>query len=219
MTIGTTNHSWLGREFLTWIWFRVEVEGGSFDLASGSLDLIIEDNLVMVGHDDEASVSSIKGGCPTLRPEAASALAGGMMIRRAKMHAARDERTWTFNFDAETLDLKSIKVPASEAEDPLEQLSERLGAAEELRDAVEELFSQFLELRLQEDWDSIEAPRMRDWVRAKLDRAEADQKKFHSEKGAASAAKARSKPEVAKKVAAPVKALGAEGLDDEDLSD
>jgi hypothetical protein len=175
---GLADCKYLGREFLTWIWFLCEVEGGEFHPPSGTIELLVEDNLVFVGHDDDDSATQVKGGCPTMRPEAASALASGMTLRRAKVHAARDDREWSFTLDGESLDLRSLKVPAVEAEDPLEQLTERLQSAEELREVIEELYTQFLGTRLSNQWDEIEAERMRDWVRMKLERAKADQDRF-----------------------------------------
>ena len=176
--VGLADCRYLGREFATWLWFLCEVEGGEFQLSSGSIELLFEDNLVFVGHDDDEAATQVKGGCPTLRPEAACALAAGMTVRRAKVTAAREDRAWTFTLDAESLDLRSLKVPAVEAEDPLEQLTERLESAEELREVVEELYQQFIGLRCSPQWDSLEAERMRDWVRVKLERAKADQDRF-----------------------------------------
>lgn len=179
-TLGAVSQkTYLGREFVTWLWFLCEVEGGHFALPSGDIELVAEDNLVLVGHEDEDSATQVKGGCPTLRPEAASALAAGMTVRRVRMIAARDERQWTFTLDAETLDLKGVKVPAVDAEDPLEQLAERLESAEELRLAVDEMFASFLSIRLTNQWDEVEAPRMRDWIRLKVDRVSADQDRFN----------------------------------------
>ncbi|MDF1663885.1 MAG: hypothetical protein P1V97_19095 [Planctomycetota bacterium] len=174
---------YLGREFVTWLWFLCEVEGGEFQLSSGPIELLVEDNLVFVGHDDDDSATQVKGGCPTLRPEAACALAAGMTVRRAKVNAAREDRAWTFTLDAESLDLRSLKVPAAEAEDPLEQLTERLESAEELREAIEELYTQFIGLRCSEQWDAMETERIRDWVRVKLERAKADQDRFAASGG------------------------------------
>lgn len=176
--VGVADHSYLGREFLTWLWFKCEVEGGEFEIPSGRLDLVVEDNLFFVGHDDDSTVAAVKGGCPTLRAESASALASGMTLRRARFQGARDERQWSFTLDAETLDVKSLKVPAVEAEDPLEQLTERLQAAEEMRDALDELYTEFLNIRLTRVWTEVEAERMRDWVRVKLTKAEADHNRF-----------------------------------------
>ena len=119
---------YLGRELLTWLWFLCEVEGGTFDLPIGTIELTVEDDLVLVGHDDEDSATRVKGGLPPLRPEAASALAAGMTARQARLLLARGEREWSFKLDAETLDLRAVKLPASETEDPLEALAERLAA-------------------------------------------------------------------------------------------
>ncbi len=166
--------SFLATELLTWLWFRCEVEGGEFDLDGGQVALVVEDGLSLASWDDDGPRASLRGGTPTLRPEAANALGGGLVLRRARFVAARGDREWHFALDGDTLDLLGVKVPEppeGEEDDAVDALAEKLAAGEELRGIVDALYAQFLELRLSKDWDAIEVPRLADWVKAKLDRA------------------------------------------------
>jgi hypothetical protein len=194
--------AFLGKDFLTWLWFRCEAEGGEFDLGGrdGRTAVMVEDALSLVSVDEDGSVMTLRKGSPAVRPEAASALAAGMTLRKAKIFVARGPREWQFTLDGETLDLGGLKTPevdeqetapggeASEADEgdtaekaekkakksedaALDDVAEKLLQAEEARDVVEGLYKQFLGIRLAKDWDKVELPRMKDWVSLKLDKA------------------------------------------------
>lgn len=166
--------SFLAQEFLTWLWFRCEVEGGEFELESGPAAFVVEDALSFSSWDPDGTRASVRGGTPTVRPEAASALAAGLTLKRARLLAARGEREWHFALDGETLDLMGVKVPEREddaEDDGVDLLAEKLALGEELRAMVDGVYQVFLGVRLGDDWASIELPRLNDWVRQKLDRA------------------------------------------------
>lgn len=165
--------SFLASEFLTWLWFRCETEGGTFDLPGGGLSVAVEDALQLTSWDEDGVKASLRGGAPTKRPEAAHALAAGLLLSKARFVGARGGREWLFALDGQTLDLTSVKVVDPEDDDePEDSLGEKLAASEELRLAIDELYDVFLGLRLDEDWNAIEVERIRSWVAQKLERAQ-----------------------------------------------
>src|SRR5271163_3483359 len=105
--------AFLGRDFLTWLWFRCEAEGGEFDLGGrdggGQTAVMVEDALALVSVDEDGSVMTLRKGTPTARPEAANALAAGMALKKARVFVARGPREWQFTLDGETLDLGGLK--------------------------------------------------------------------------------------------------------------
>ena len=163
--------SFLAQEFLTWLWFRCEAETGEFELNDNTMAaMVIEDALSLTSWDEDGTKASIRGGSPTTRPEASCALRAGLTLRKARLIAAKGDREWHFSLDGETLDLLSVKVPAlPEGDDAEDPLAEKLAAGEELRELVDQIYTQFLRLRLSKDWDAIEIPRMREWVQIKID--------------------------------------------------
>jgi hypothetical protein len=166
--------SFLASEFLTWLWFRCETEGGTFDLPSGGLSVAVEDALQLASWDEDGVKASLRGGAPTKRPEAAHALAAGLLLSKARFVGARGGREWLFALDGQTLDLTSVKVVDPEDdEEPEDSLSDKLAAGEELRLAIDELYDVFLGLRLDDDWNAIEVERIRGWVSTKLKHAQA----------------------------------------------
>lgn len=167
--------TFLAQEFLTWLWFRCEVEGGEFELDAGPVAVVVEDALQLASWEEEGKKSAIRGGTPTTRPEAATALGAGLLLKRAKLIVARGDREWLCSLDGDSLDLLSVKVPerpeGEEPEEGADLLAEKLALGEELRDMVDGLYRHFLGLRLGSDWKKIEVPRMADWVRTKLEGA------------------------------------------------
>src|SRR5580698_2879891 len=83
----SSEQAFLGRDFLTWLWFRCEAEGGEFDLGGrdggGQTAVMVEDALALMSVDEEGAVMTLRKGMPTVRPEAASALASGMTLKKA----------------------------------------------------------------------------------------------------------------------------------------
>lgn len=154
-------------QFLTWLWFRCETDGGEFALPSGEAGLVILDDLTLDGPDGESSRTKLKGDQPTQTNEAAAALEMGRSLASAKIVAARGAREWTFTLSRDSLEITAAKLPAPESDEPMELLAERLEAVDELRDLVEELFGVYLEARLG-DWEPIEAA-MKEWVETKAD--------------------------------------------------
>lgn len=107
--------AFLGRDFLTWLWFRCEAEGGEFDLGGrdggGQTAVMVEDALALVSVEEDGSVMTLRKGSPTARPEAANALAAGMTLKKARIFVARGPREWQFTLDGETLDVGGLKTP------------------------------------------------------------------------------------------------------------
>jgi hypothetical protein len=135
----TLEQSFLGRDFLTWLWFRCEAEGGEFDLGGrdggGSTAVMIEDALALVSVDEDGSVMTLRKGSPTARPEAANALAAGMTLKKARVFVARGPREWQFTLDGETLDVGGLKTP--EIDDKEETPSGEAAEAETAEEKAE----------------------------------------------------------------------------------
>jgi hypothetical protein len=94
-----------GRDFLTWLWYHSEVNGGHLDLGEwGMFQMGIEGPLVFgyaASDAQGAEESVVKKGCPQLSAEAKAALAVGKKLKRAKLLLVRDQEVWTFTFDAD----------------------------------------------------------------------------------------------------------------------
>ena len=165
--------AFLGREFLTWLWYRCETDGGTFDLpdgpstslGTGEVGVVFNDYVALVSEGEEREENICKKGSAHRSQEARTALAVGKIVSAAKLEIARGERSFTATISGETLDVRGAKYPDAEADDPEERTLERLQAMQELSAIVDGLYALFLGVRLAPAWEAKEAPAMARWVR------------------------------------------------------
>ena len=154
-----------GREFLTWLFWRTDSEGGKFTLPkSGDVHLWVEDRMLFKDATEKPASCALGGGDPARAPEARASLFGGKRLSRVKLGLKRGEREWSFTLDGETLDLTGLKLPALLTEQEDEVLFERLALLEEAAFVVDELFGQWAKERLSDGWEKDQAAAIGRWV-------------------------------------------------------
>lgn len=167
--------TFLGSEFLTWLWHCSDVNEGRFDLGEalsdalggggGDFELWFEDKLVVGSAMVDAQENHFKGGQPTTSLEAHTALRLGKLAREAKVRIVRGTQEWAFTLKGDTLATAGVKVPAVLAKEESEAFIERMALLEQLDLMVKGLFGQFLHLRLSDTWQAEALPALHDWVR------------------------------------------------------
>ncbi len=154
----------LGEEYLTWLWYRLEKQDGLFDIGTGKVEVYFEDQLTLEARLSEAELNRLSGGSPSESTEAREALRRGKRVAKVKVRVVKEGREWQVTMAAQTLGLSGIKIPAvlGEAED--DRFYERMYLIEELEGILRGLYGQFLAVRLDEKaWDA-EVTRVRTWV-------------------------------------------------------
>lgn len=162
-----TSHEFLGCEFLTWLLWRVEDDGGDFAVPSfGPVGLSFDDLLVFAPTTSEEHRMALRRGLPTKSSEARAALRRGHLLSRARLILAEGARQWTFTLDAERMALVSVRLPDDEEDAAPDDVShDRAVDWLLLHQIVTRLYAQFLRVRLAEDWLRMEAPAMAVWMR------------------------------------------------------
>lgn len=158
----------LGREFLVWLWYESEKNENVLALPGGeSCTLWLDEQLTLIVNNLlEKAESRLKGGTPSLTPEAKEALRQGKLPTKAKIRVDRGPQSWSFLFDADTLSIAGVSIPALITEDGDERFYERMQLVEELESMVAGLYERFLRLRTSAAWEREAVPAMRAWVRA-----------------------------------------------------
>lgn len=156
----------LGREFLTWLWFESEVFDERFSIDGfGDCELWLERQITLEATTEAGKEKSrLSGHAPSGTPEAREALRQGKLPIQARVGVRREEQEWALVLDADTLGLSGVKIPAlikGEGEDPF---YERIALIEELERAIEALYRQFVVLRLRDGWSRDVLPAMRGWI-------------------------------------------------------
>lgn len=154
----------LGREFLTWLWYRSDTREGIFDVASGAVEVWFDAKLTLEAMGDVKEQNVCKSENPTETDEARAALLSGKQVAEARLRVIRDQKQWTMTVKADSLALSQVKIPALLSRDDEEQLYERFYLMEELEDLFADLYREFITLRLEDDAWRDEIHAIRAWV-------------------------------------------------------
>jgi hypothetical protein len=160
-------HGFLGEEFLTWLWFRWEVDGGEFQLAGGRIvGVALDDFLSFAAPSDDETEQTLRRGLPTRTAEARTALRQGHRLKRARLLIAEGSRQWSATLDAPTLALTGVKLPddAEECESDADRTADRAANWLALHEIVQGLYALFLRDRLRADFKKTTAEQQARWM-------------------------------------------------------
>jgi hypothetical protein len=158
----------LGREFLTWLWFRSESAEGVFDLGEiGTVELWFEGKMTLEADGEERGDKVTCTGGTRLR-EARFALTKDKKVTQAAVRLIKGDDEWTFLLDAPWLNISGLKTPkvmqdAKEDADGL--FYERMFLIEQPVAVVNALFAGFIRLRVSQEWEQEELPALSEWIR------------------------------------------------------
>lgn len=166
---GDVREASIGREFLTWLWFKSEERNGAVMLPDvGDVEVIFARRMVLEsGEGDYSETVVCQGGPHADLKEGKEALRQGKRIKEARVMLERDSAKWEFTFKADRFRFQSLKLPAvaetdDEGEDRSGRTLERIYLLEKAVDTVDRLFVLFLSIRLSDNWEQ-ELPRMAKW--------------------------------------------------------
>ena len=164
---GSESHGFLGEEFLTWLWFRWETDGGEFTLSGGRvIGVALDDFLSFAALTEDETEQTLRRGLPTRTAEARTALRQGHRLRKARLLIAEGERQWTATLDGPSLSLSGVKLPddAEECESEVDRTADRAANWLALHEITQALFGFFLQERLKDDYRNEGAERQAQWM-------------------------------------------------------
>ena len=167
----------LGREFLTWLLYRLEEEGGRLAIGGDVVELALGDRLVLQEQGERnGKLTLVDEG--DVRSELGAGLRRGKLVDRARLTMTLQDRTWQLTLDGGLLTYDSLRCPplgdrdAGLADDPRavfeNDLFLRLADVEHVVRLLDQLFASFCELRASSRWEAETVPLLRDWI-AELD--------------------------------------------------
>lgn len=157
--------SFLGEEFLLWLWWSWETLGGEFTLPGGRVvGLALDDLVVFSPSSKDETTKTLKNGLPTRTAEARTALRQGCRPSRARLLLAEGSRQWSFVLDASTLRCTSVRLPedAEECESDIDRTADRSANWLALHEIVAQLFIRFVDRRVRH-WD-LESQEVAAWM-------------------------------------------------------
>ena len=157
---------YLGREFLTWLVYHADSEGGAFPGANDVSDFTIGfgGRLTLRTPGGMVTDVTMKGPAPSLSADLRYALAGGLSVKEADLLLSQDERKFSFGLNSEQFDLKRVKLPELLTEEDDDRADERLALLSDLDAALRVSFAHFLGLRAKPGWKRTIVPLIRAWL-------------------------------------------------------
>ena len=158
----------LGREFLTWLWYRSETEPAFGVEDMGAVNVALGNRIELSDDPTGAGETvTITGEAQALR-EARVALREGKMVSSAKWSISLDGHEWSVTLDDLWLYPRSFKPPKVENDDeepdPEGLLLERVYLVEQGIRAIDALLKEFITLRTSGRWEQNELPALRQWI-------------------------------------------------------
>ncbi|MBI4962859.1 MAG: hypothetical protein HY913_06255 [Desulfomonile tiedjei] len=164
--------AFLGREFLTWLWFKSDRAGGRIEMPGNkAAEVLFLDRMTLDLSDAETPQTvMLKGEYSELR-EGLAALREGKKIEEARISVRAADNDFTMILKGTWFSFGSLRtppiLPASDAdeEEPVEgAFLEKVSLIEESMEIVDSLFAYFLKLRTSDQWETEELPALRRWV-------------------------------------------------------
>jgi hypothetical protein len=162
-----TNRAFVGREFLTWLWFVSESQSHLMKVQGfGEFRFFVDDRLVLSSSGGSVHEHVLKGGTPAYATEAQVSLRQGKLVHEAKFVMQEGERQWSWTMRADDLSLRSVKLPAVQEADAASHMATRISLMQFLVDVVDALFKEYMGLRISPQFDE-ELSRIQTWLESK----------------------------------------------------
>lgn len=160
------DRAFLGKEFLSWLWFRSESDGRAIRLRSDDSATLMSDKTLRMKCDYGVSGTMVLSTEePTSRPEAKAALRVGKSPVKLGMILGGAAGEFRFTFSADNLSISGLTVPEDKSDgDWRAQLEQRFESVSDAAALIDALFEMFLLERTARDWDDTQDA-MQSWAR------------------------------------------------------
>jgi hypothetical protein len=164
--------AFLGREFLTWLWFKSDSSGGRIDIPGKRfVEVLFLDRMTLdLSEVDTPQTVTLRGEHSELR-EGLAALREGKKIEEARITLRGGDNDYTMVLKATWFSFGSFRTPPVVPADPADgetaqegALLEKISLIEDGMSIVDDLFEYFLRLRVSDSWDTLELPTLRKWI-------------------------------------------------------
>ena len=153
----------IGMDFLTWLWFAWERDGGVFTHDKSQYGYMLEGPVTFFREGAGAHEAVLRHGAPLNSGEAFSALFCGKKLRRAKFILACGDALWSATLDSDFA-VRSLKLPKTEQADVVGRFQERMLHVERFLDAFLALYDRYLLLRADAKKWRAELVAIREWI-------------------------------------------------------
>ncbi len=159
----------IGREFLTWLWFKSEERNGRIALTdTEEVELHFLKRIVLESGEGEYSQGVVCSGIHNELKEGKEAIRQGKKVKEAGIKLSYNQNEWEFTFKADSFNFHSLNLPGmfspKTQEDPAGNLLERIYLIENAVKTMDNLFESFLHIRYLPQWEERELKLIARWL-------------------------------------------------------
>jgi hypothetical protein len=168
-TVTKEDTSLIGREFMTWLWFKSEERNGRISLSpDDEVELNFLKRIVLEAGEGEYSQGVVCHGIHAELKEGKEAIRQGKKVKEAGLKLMHNQNEWEFTLKADNFHFQSLKLPMAEwqesDEDPSGKMLERIYLIENAVKAIDQLYNLFLNIRYSAQWDEKEVKLLTKWL-------------------------------------------------------
>jgi hypothetical protein len=157
-SISYYRYSFLGCEFLTWLWYSISTSNINRFINKGD-SIEIGNRIVLERRvKDSAEGIIIKGKIINLE-EGFVSLKKGAVVKEINLIYKSGDKEWFFTVIGESLSLKNIKTPAtgtSGSENDVDEIAtEKIFLFDVLFSLLDDLFKNFIKIRVSNKWAEV----------------------------------------------------------------
>ncbi len=158
-----------GLEFLTWLWFYWEKQGGLFESQIGEkCSYMLEGPITFFNEGKGAHNVVLSRGLPLQGKEAGIALLCGKKVSKIKINLVDSEKVWSATIDSD-FTVRGLKLPKDKENASRPTFQERMELVDKFVNSLFRLYSIFLDLRKDDaSWKST-VREMTDWVKSRAE--------------------------------------------------
>lgn len=163
----------LGREFLTWLWFFAESDGGQFQINGDGRKKLeaqvwIDDRIALTAKVGQSHEHVIKGGTPGQCREAALALSSGKNVREMRVALEiADVGMYSLTLNGDDLSPRGIRLPEPREDIDESPLEQRVQLTTLLSSALDQLLVKFMDERASKSWETEKLTAIRTWIKTR----------------------------------------------------
>ena len=164
-----SRYKFLGNEFLTWLWFVIDNDSKTLQRIEKDLIYLNIGNRIVLENkiNDAFETITIQGDDAGLE-EGLISLGKGAVVTETNLVYKSGDNEWHFTIKGESLNISNLKIPqtamVNSTEDIEPMVLEKAYLYEKVTQLVDNLFKEFIKLRLSDTWNARVVPKIRQWI-------------------------------------------------------
>lgn len=164
-----SRYKFLGNEFLTWLWFIVENDRERLNKIEKDLVYLNIGNRIVLENkiNDAVETITILGDDAGLE-EGIISLGKGAVVTEINLLYKSGDNEWRFTIKGESMNISNLKIPETaiveSSEDIEGMVLEKAYLYEKATKLIDNLFNEFIKLRVSGKWSESIVPEIRKWI-------------------------------------------------------